>query len=358
MANQTAESRSRPDAASHNAVQSDGELKLIPVDLVDVPDEHPRKVVRPERLAELRESMQAEGILTPVRVMPAAGGRFNVICGSVRVQASKDLNLERIPALIVPTADVLVESIVDNLHHEGLTPFELAEAFNKLAARGHNDQEIADLVKIGNKTHHRSYVACVRGLDRLQDKIKRAVHKEHIGGRDISFWKLVELSRIKDPEVQWGYWELVRDDEITTKQLGDARRKAVKPSKWKRSQQSNKPKSIIIRNEKAINRVREVFLSTLPSPDDNTSKAFARMWRSFVDNILRILSEQGLTDALAGETQVEPSHERNGHGESDTTEPDEGMEAAFRKLPDVRPVRAAPAVTPTGRPMPSGRINW
>jgi len=108
-------------------------FREIPVDLVEPSPYQPRKDINTEQLAELAESIRAEGLLQPVVVRPA-GGRFQLIAGERRWRAFQLLKLKTIPARVLDASDAssATLTLIENLQREGLNPIDEAYGYASL----------------------------------------------------------------------------------------------------------------------------------------------------------------------------------------------------------------------------------
>ena len=103
---------------------------------------HPFKVQDNEEMECLAESIQQNGVLSPIIVRPKENtpDEYEIISGHRRVMASRKAGITEIPAFIVPldrdeAAIVVVDS---NLHREHILPSEKAFAYKlKLEAMKH-----------------------------------------------------------------------------------------------------------------------------------------------------------------------------------------------------------------------------
>jgi len=98
----------------------------------------PRSVFEPEAFAELVISIRELGVLQPIVVRPLSevnGNRtYELIMGERRLRASKEVGLDKIPAVIRETADenMLRDALLENLHRSDLNPLEEASAYQQL----------------------------------------------------------------------------------------------------------------------------------------------------------------------------------------------------------------------------------
>src|SRR5271165_1669251 len=111
---------------------------VIQLAIADI-DKNPfqtRYVHNDDALAELTESIKANGVLQPIVVRPAEeDGRYILIVGERRLHASRKAGRETIPAIVrrVSEQQAAEMTIIENLQREDLSPLEQAEAFRVLS---------------------------------------------------------------------------------------------------------------------------------------------------------------------------------------------------------------------------------
>ena len=112
-------------------VASSGEPigRKVPIEQVDPNPNQPRQVMGD--LSELMASIADKGIIEPL-VVRQRRGRFQIIAGERRYQASVQVGLSEVPVVIrdVDDAQLIEIALVENLQRKDLTPFEEAEAMN------------------------------------------------------------------------------------------------------------------------------------------------------------------------------------------------------------------------------------
>lgn len=111
---------------------STGMLK-ISIDLIDPNPLQPRSVFQPERLAELAQSIRANGIIQPL-VVTKHGLRYILVAGERRWRASRMAELDEVPVVIQEYAEdrVLEIALIENIQREDLNPIEVAQALDRL----------------------------------------------------------------------------------------------------------------------------------------------------------------------------------------------------------------------------------
>ena len=101
---------------------------------------HPFKVVDNEEMDQLVESIQTQGVLTPLVVRPLGNGEYELISGHRRLHACKKAGIDTVPALVTDMDwDAAAIALVDsNLHREHILPSEKAFAYQlKMDAMRH-----------------------------------------------------------------------------------------------------------------------------------------------------------------------------------------------------------------------------
>ena len=92
---------------------------------------HPFKVQDDEEMEQLAQSIQSQGVLTPLVIRPLENGEYEVISGHRRLHACRKAEIETVPALVYAiNRDAAAIALVDsNLHRERILPSEKAFAY-------------------------------------------------------------------------------------------------------------------------------------------------------------------------------------------------------------------------------------
>ena len=102
---------------------------------------HPYKVLDNEEMEALTESVQTEGILSPLIVRPLEGtDEYEVISGHRRLHAAQRAGLSEVPALVyeISREEATIMLVDSNLHREHILPSEKAFAYKlKMEAMKH-----------------------------------------------------------------------------------------------------------------------------------------------------------------------------------------------------------------------------
>ena len=144
----------------------------------------PRTIFNEEKLDELKESIEKNGLLQPIVVKKAVKGYY-IIAGERRFRAFELLGKETIPAIVKEMTDeeMMVFSVLENLQREDLSALEESESYKNLMDKMELTQE--ELAKKLGKS--RPYIANSLRLLKLPTEIKNklisgelsAAHAEH-----------------------------------------------------------------------------------------------------------------------------------------------------------------------------------
>ena len=112
-----------------------GKPREIPVELIDPNPHQTRKTFDEGSLAELAESIKANGVVQPILLRPQADGRFQLIAGERRWRASRLVGKSTVPAILRQVSDeqAMEITIVENLQRADLNPIEQARGFERLS---------------------------------------------------------------------------------------------------------------------------------------------------------------------------------------------------------------------------------
>ena len=114
---------------------ADGQLRILPVDLIQRGRYQPRLKLDESALAELAASIRSQGVVQPVVVRAIGDGkRFELIAGERRWRAAQLAGLGEIPAVVRVIADreVMAVALIENIQREQLNPIEEALALQRL----------------------------------------------------------------------------------------------------------------------------------------------------------------------------------------------------------------------------------
>ena len=121
------------EAPALEAVEGDI-LRHLPVDALAPGKYQPRKFWDQDKLAELAESIKAQGVIQPIVVRDIGGKRYEIIAGERRWRATQLAGLSEIPVVIREVDDrtVVAMALIENIQREDLNPLEEAIALQRL----------------------------------------------------------------------------------------------------------------------------------------------------------------------------------------------------------------------------------
>lgn len=170
---------------------------------------HPFKVQDNEEMNALIESIQEQGILSPLIVRPKENteDEYEIVSGHRRFRAAVKAGIKEVPALIVPLdRDAAAIAVVDsNLHREHIFPSEKAFAYKLKAEALRHQRKRSDLTsgQLGPKltvekisendsaTQVKRYIRLTKLIPHILDMVDK--------GR-IAFTPAVELSYLQPKE--------------------------------------------------------------------------------------------------------------------------------------------------------------
>ena len=139
-----------PDAAELDAApHSDGDLRQLPLELLQRGKYQPRVDFDEAALQELSESIQAQGVMQPIVVRSIAADRYEIVAGERRWRACQLAALDTIPAIVREISDetAIAMALIENIQRENLNPLEEARALKRLQTEFElSQQEVATAV--------------------------------------------------------------------------------------------------------------------------------------------------------------------------------------------------------------------
>ncbi len=161
------------DAAAPPAEMVTGTIELD-IDLIEPNPQQPRTRFDDSNLAELAQSIRANGVIQPIVVRRNAG-RFQIVAGERRWRAAQIGELRKIPAYIREVSDekLLELALIENIQRQELNPIEEAKAYGKLIETiGLTQEMVAE--RVGKE---RSVIATSLRLLRLSGDIQREIQE-------------------------------------------------------------------------------------------------------------------------------------------------------------------------------------
>lgn len=215
-----------PVAPPASAALEDG-VQTVPVDAIDPNPLQPRRLFQSERLAELAQSIRANGIVQPL-VVRRIGDRFQLVAGERRWRAAKLAGLDQVPIVVreIPDDRLLEISLIENIQREDLNPMETANAFSRLTTELELNPE-----QIGQRTgKDRSTIVNFLRLLQLSDDLQQLVAERRLSAghaRCLLALPTVALQReVAEKAVAQG-WSVRQTERTTQKMMADRQPKHV-----------------------------------------------------------------------------------------------------------------------------------
>ena len=123
-------------AAPALKLNADGQgWRELDLNLVDKNPYQTRGYLDEAAMEELVASVQASGVVQPIVVRPAGEGRYQLIAGQRRWEASRRAGKTTVPAVVRQVSDqqAMEMTIIENLQRQDLNTMEQARAFERLS---------------------------------------------------------------------------------------------------------------------------------------------------------------------------------------------------------------------------------
>src|SRR5512137_3084833 len=111
-----------------------GAPNSVPIARLQPGKYQPRTRMNQEALAELADSIRAQGVMQPILVRPVGADRYEIIAGERRFRAAQMAGLTEVPVLVkqVPDTAALAMALIENIQREDLNPLEEAQGVHRL----------------------------------------------------------------------------------------------------------------------------------------------------------------------------------------------------------------------------------
>jgi ParB family transcriptional regulator, chromosome partitioning protein len=210
----------RTQAAAPAAEAAEPEdAQFLAVDAIEANPLQPRRIFQAEKLAELSQSIQANGIVQPL-VVRKVGDRYQLVAGERRWRAAKLAGLEKVPVVVrdIPDDRLLEITLIENIQREDLNPIETAVAFDRLGQELNLSAE-----QIGMRTgKDRSTILNFTRLLQLPTDLQQLVAEKRLShghARSLLALPTLELQReVAEKAVTQG-WSVRQTERVTQKMI-------------------------------------------------------------------------------------------------------------------------------------------
>lgn len=172
----------------------------------------PRLEFDSARLAELKQSISQNGLITPITVRPHGSG-YQLIAGERRLRAVQELGYKGVPAFVLDVKDdtqMLELAIVENVQREDLNPIEEALGYQKLIEECDFTQEVV-AQKVGKD---RVTIANALRLLKLAEPIQESVKKG-----ELSAGHARAILTAPDKQKQLALWKKTIKNQLSVRQV-------------------------------------------------------------------------------------------------------------------------------------------
>jgi ParB family chromosome partitioning protein len=122
------------NGANSGTLIAPGPGQEVPVTSLHANPRQPRTRFEEGPLAELTESVRANGVLQPILVRPRASGGYEIVAGERRYRAAIAAGLRHVPVVVrqLSDEDTLALALIENLIRQDIGPLEAARAYQRL----------------------------------------------------------------------------------------------------------------------------------------------------------------------------------------------------------------------------------
>ena len=216
----------------------------IPLEEIKKNPYQPRTYFNEEKLNELKDSIEKNGLLQPIVVKKAIKGYY-IIAGERRYRAFELLDKKEIPAIIKEMTDeeMMVFAVLENLQREDLSALEESESYKNLMDKmSLTQEELAN--KLGKS---RPYIANSLRLLKLPTEIKIKLEQGLISAAHAR-----TLLALKTKKAMEEVCALVVERKMSVRELEEYVAKLLKPKEVKKT----KAKDIFIEEQENILKKR------------------------------------------------------------------------------------------------------
>lgn len=159
------------DKPANPAQQPAPSDRKVPIEFISPNPRNPRRRFSEGELADLASSIKEHGIVQPIVVRPAQGGRYEIIAGERRWRAAQQAGISQVPVIVREVDDrvALEIAIIENVQRSDLNPVEEASGYQSLIDEHQYTQ--ADLAQVIGKS--RSHVANTLRLLKLPTDVRQ-----------------------------------------------------------------------------------------------------------------------------------------------------------------------------------------
>ncbi|WP_448528807.1 ParB/RepB/Spo0J family partition protein [Raineya sp.] len=221
------------NVVEENQTLPQASINEIDVNAIEVNPYQPRTDFDEEALQELTESIKTQGIIQPITVRKLEEGRYQLISGERRLQASKRAGLKTIPAYIRTANDqqMLEMALIENIQRENLNPIEIALSYQRLITECNLKQE-----ELGERvSKNRVTVTNYLRLLKLPPIIQAALRD-----KQISMGHARAIINVENPDTQIAILKKILAEDLSVRAVENLVRDLASPkNKQKKTTESS-----------------------------------------------------------------------------------------------------------------------
>ena len=264
--------------ATENVELTTDSDKIVEISLEEIKKNpyQPRTYFNEEKLNELKESIEKNGLLQPIIVKKTVKGYY-IIAGERRYRAFELLGKKEIPAIIKEMTDeeMMIFAVLENLQREDLSALEESESYKNLMDKMSLTQE--ELAKKLGKS--RPYIANSLRLLKLPTEIKNKLEQGLISSAHAR-----TLLSLKTKKAMEEVCTLVIDRKMSVRELEEYVAKLLKPKEIK------KPKAKDIFIEEQENNLKKLLGTSVTIKQGRNKKGKIEIEFKDNDEFERIIS--------------------------------------------------------------------
>ena len=187
------------------------EHAVISIDSIIFPSFLPMRTFTPERLERMKESIRRRGLKYPIKVR-LKDDKYELIDGMLRLTSVRQLGWTHIPVEIQKASDeeVVVDSIITNMHRVEEDPITLARKLNTLTSVfGYTQEKLAQEIGMS-----RPWIADTIRFLKLPEEVQNCLSIDSFGRLHA-----IMLLKLDDQELQKRLAKEIVDKGLSAKQL-------------------------------------------------------------------------------------------------------------------------------------------
>jgi ParB family transcriptional regulator, chromosome partitioning protein len=154
--------RTKPPISTKSATsKAQPSENFVDVQAIQLPQrQQPRRYFEPEKMKQLKASIEEHGILEPLIVRPLKNGEYELVAGERRFRAANELGLTEVPVVVREFSDqkAYEVSLLENLQRDDLNAIDETEGILHLLCQAfdYSGEEVISLLNLAANAQRRS----------------------------------------------------------------------------------------------------------------------------------------------------------------------------------------------------------